>query len=307
MLPGYVQRLREQERADLVILLPHCGFPQDVAPFEGCPGIEVCLSSHTHNRLYTPFVAGRTVVIQSGSHGSFMGRLTLTIEAGRVTSHAHKLHEITGDIVPDRTMRVRVDAAQEPFAGLREVVGVMAMGLRRGTSVECPAADFLLASLRALVPTDLYFSNGWRYGAPIPPSPVQLNDLYDLVPTDPEIETMELTGAELRELLEKNLEGTYSQHLLHQMGSYVKRTLGLKAYFKAENPKGSRLQTVFVPIQPLDPVRTYSAAFIISQGVPHQFGRDHQKTGQHAVTAMRAFLKQHRPLVIHPHDTFVEI
>ncbi|MBW3127138.1 bifunctional metallophosphatase/5'-nucleotidase [Hymenobacter profundi] len=306
-LPGHVQRLREQERADLVILLSHCGFPQDVALLEGCPGIDVCLSSHTHNRLYQPFVAGGALVIQSGSHGSFLGRLTLTIENGRVTGHAHELHEISEDIVPDAALQARIDAALVPFAELREVVGVTATGLHRGTSVECPADDFLLASLQALVPADLYFSNGWRYGAPIPPGPVQLNDLYNLVPMDPEIETVELTGAELHELLEKNLEGTYSQNPLHQMGGYVKRALGLRAYFKAENPKGSRLQTVFVQGQPLDPARTYTAAFITSQGVPHQLGRNRQKTGQHAVAAMRAFLKMHRPLVVHARDTFTVV
>ncbi|MBF9144448.1 bifunctional metallophosphatase/5'-nucleotidase [Hymenobacter sp. BT439] len=306
-LPGHVQRLRTEERADVVILLSHCGFPQDVALLEGCPGIDVCLSSHTHNRLYQPFVAGGALVIQSGAHGSFLGRLTLTIEEGRVTGHSHELHEISEGIVPDSALQARIDAALVPFANLREVVGVTATGLHRGTSVECPADDFLLASLRALVPADLYFSNGWRYGAPIPPGPVSLNDLYDLVPMDPEIETVELTGAELREMLEKNLEGTYSHDALHQMGGYVKRALGLKAYFKAENPKGSRLQTVFVQDQPLDPDRTYTAAFITSQGVPHQFGRNRRKTGQHAVAAMRAFLKQHRPLVVHPHDTFVVV
>ena len=306
-LPGHVQRLRTEERADVVILLSHCGFPQDVALLEGCPGIDVCLSSHTHNRLHKPFVAGAALVIQSGAHGSFLGRLTLTIEEGRVTGHSHELHEISEDLVPDAALQARIDAALAPFVSLREVVGVTATGLHRGTSVECPADDFLLASLRALVPADLYFSNGWRYGAPIPPGPVQLNDLYGLVPMDPEIETVELMGAELRELLEQNLEGTYSQDPLHQMGGYVKRALGLKAYFKAENPRGSRLQTVFVQDQPLDPVRTYTAAFITSQGVPHQFGRNRQKTGQYAVAAMRAFLKQHRPLVVHSHDTFVVV
>ena len=306
-LPGHVLRLRTEERADVIILLSHCGFPQDVALLEGCPGIDVCLSSHTHNRLYAPFVAGGALVIQSGSHGSFLGRLTLTIEKGRVTGHTHELHEISEDIVPDAALQARIDAALRPFVNLREVVGVTATALHRGTSVECPADDFLLASLRAVVPADLYFSNGWRYGAPIVPGPVQLNDLYDLVPMDPEIETVELTGFELHEMLERNLEGTYSHDPLHQMGGYVKRALGLRAYFKAENPKGSRLQAVFVQGQPLAPDATYTAAFITSQGVPHQFGRNRQKTGQHAVAAMRAFLKQHRPLVVHPHDTFTVV
>ena len=173
-LPGHVQRLRTEERADIIILLSHCGFPQDVALLEGCPSIDVCLSSHTHNRLYTPFVAGGALVIQSGSHGSFLGRLTLTIEEGQVTGHNHELHEISEDIVPDAALQARIDAALGPFVNLREVVGVTATALHRGTSVECPADDFLLASLRAVVPADLYFSNGWRYGAPIVPGPVQL-------------------------------------------------------------------------------------------------------------------------------------
>ncbi len=304
-LPGHVQRLRTEERADVIILLSHCGFPQDVALLEGCPGIDVCLSSHTHNRLYKPFEAGGALVIQSGSHGSFLGRLTLTVENGRVVSHTHELHEIGESIVPDAALQTRIDAALAPFAELDEVVGTTETGLHRLTSVECPADDFLLASLQALVPADLYFSNGWRYGAPIAPGPVQLNDLYDLVPMDPEIQTVELTGAELHEMLEKNLEGTYSQNPLHQMGGYVKRTLGLKAYFKAENPKGSRLQAVFVQGQALDPDRTYSAAFITSQGVPPKFGRNRHQTGHHAVAAMRAYLTQHHPLVVQPHDTFV--
>ena len=131
-----------------------------MALLEGCPNINVCLSSHTHNRLYTPFVAGGALVIQSGSHGSFLGRLTLTIEEGRVTGYTHELHEISEDIMPDAVLQARINAALAPFVNLREVVGVTATALHRGTSVECPADDFLLASLRAVVTADLYFSNG---------------------------------------------------------------------------------------------------------------------------------------------------
>ncbi|WP_345127194.1 5'-nucleotidase C-terminal domain-containing protein [Hymenobacter antarcticus] len=203
-------------------------------------------------------------MIQSGAHGSFLGRLTLPLEQGRVISHTHELPEINAGIEPDAALQTRIDAALEPFAALNEVVGTTETGLHRLSSVECPADDFLLASLQALVPADLYFSNGWRYGAPIAPGPMLLNDLYDLVPMDPEIETVELTGAGLHLMLEKNIEGTYSQNPLHQMGGYVKRALGLKAYFKVENPQGSRLQAVFVQGLALDPARTYSAAFITS-------------------------------------------
>ena len=306
-LPRYIAELRDQERADVIVLLSHCGFPQDVALLTQHPGVDVCLSSHTHNRLYAPYRAGNTLVIQSGSHGSFVGRLTLTVEGGRVTTHEHELREVGEAIAPDAALQARIDAALAPFAPLQEVVGVVSTGLHRGTSVECPMDDFLLESLRALVPADLHFSNGWRYGAPVPPGPVRLEELYDIVPMDPEIETVELTGAEVWQMLEHNLEGTYSQAPLHQMGGYVKRALGLRAYFKAENPKGSRLQTVFIQDQPLDPGRTYTAAFITSQGVPHRLGRNRRPTGHHAVAAMRAYLAQHRPLALASHQTFTVV
>jgi 2',3'-cyclic-nucleotide 2'-phosphodiesterase (5'-nucleotidase family) len=45
-------------------------------------GIDVCLSGHTHNRLYKPTLQGKTLVIQSGCHGSFLSRLDLELPYG---------------------------------------------------------------------------------------------------------------------------------------------------------------------------------------------------------------------------------
>ena len=56
-------------------------------------GIDICLSGHTHNRLYKPALQGKTLVIQSGCHGSFLGRLDLEIEGGSVVDYRHQLIE----------------------------------------------------------------------------------------------------------------------------------------------------------------------------------------------------------------------
>lgn len=306
-LPGCVSRLREQEQADLVVLLSHCGFPQDVDLLTRHQGIDVCLSSHTHNRLYEPVRVGRCLVMQSGSHGSFAGRLTLTLEEGRITAYDHELREIGADIAPDPVVQALIDQALLPYAYLREMVGIVRGALHRGTSVNAPMDDFLLESLRACVPADVYLSNGWRYGAPVLPGPVRLEDLYHIVPMDPEIETVELTGIELHQLLEDNLESTYSPDALRQRGGYVKRGLGLKVYFKMENPAGSRVQRALVGGQLLDPARTYLVAFVTGQAVPSHLGHARRSTGQHAVAAMRAYLDQHRPLAVGCPDSFVVV
>ncbi|WP_033426094.1 bifunctional metallophosphatase/5'-nucleotidase [Hymenobacter aerophilus] len=305
-LPRYIAELREQKQADVVVLLSHCGFPQDMALLSRHAGVDVCLSSHTHNRLYEPVQVNGCLLMQSGAHGSFAGRLTLQLENGRVVGHEHELREISADITPDPVVQALVDHALAPFAHLREAVGITRGALHRATAVNAPMDDFLLESLRFRVPgAAVYLANGWRYGAPVPPGPVRLDDLYDINPMDSEIETVELTGVELWQLLEQNLEKTYSPDPLCQMGGYVKRALGLKVYFKVENPAGTRVQRVFVGDELLDPARTYQAVFITVQAVPEGLGRNRRGTGHHAVAAMRAYLDRHRPLAVAQPETFV--
>lgn len=74
-LPGHIRALRAAG-AEVIVVLSHLGFPQDVKLAQEVPGIDVLLSGHTHNRLYSPARIGETIIIQSGCHGSFIGRWT---------------------------------------------------------------------------------------------------------------------------------------------------------------------------------------------------------------------------------------
>jgi hypothetical protein len=78
-LPGHIRTLRERERAELVVVLSHLGFPQDVKLAAEFEGIDVLLSGHTHNRMVEPLVVNGATIIQSGCHGSFVGRLDVEL------------------------------------------------------------------------------------------------------------------------------------------------------------------------------------------------------------------------------------
>ncbi len=54
------------------------------------------------------------------------------------------------------------------------------------------------------------------------------------------------------DMMEENLERTFSADPYRQMGGYVKRCLGLNLYFKIENPPGERIQAFFVQGKPLE-------------------------------------------------------
>ena len=124
-------------------------------------------------------------------------------------------------------MQGMVDAILAPHrAMLGKVVGrtrtastATPCSKRRWTTCCCPH--------RAAAGTRIAFSNGWRYGAPIPPGPVTMNDLWNIIPTNPPVSTVELTGAEIRAMLEENLERTFAADPYAQMGGYAKRCLGL--------------------------------------------------------------------------------
>lgn len=90
-LPPIIDRLRSQEKVDLIVLVSHLGFPQEMKLLSEVHGIDVCLSGHTHNRLYKPVLNGKTIVIQSGCHGSFLGRLDLEVEGGQIVDYRHRL------------------------------------------------------------------------------------------------------------------------------------------------------------------------------------------------------------------------
>ncbi len=290
-LPDYIAYLRDEEGVDLVLVVSHLGFPQEAKLAREVDGIDVLLSAHTHNRLFAPVIVNDTILIQSGCHGSFLGRLDLEVEGGRVVRHAHRLLTVDEGVGPDPVVEEMVNRTLDPHREeLSRVVGRTATALNRNTVLEATMDNFLLKALQDLTGADLAFSNGWRYGAPVPPGPVTVNDLWNIIPTNPPVSTVELRGRELLAMMEENLEHTFSRDPYNQMGGYVKRCLGLNIYCKLENPAGARVQEFFVGGKPLDLERTYSAAFVTVQGVPEQYGQGRQHLDISAVEALEGYL-----------------
>jgi 2',3'-cyclic-nucleotide 2'-phosphodiesterase (5'-nucleotidase family) len=254
-------------------------------------GIDILLSGHTHNRLYQPVVVNNTTIIQSGCHGSFVGRLEVELaDSGHIHAQ-HRLVPLDESVAPDAAMQRLVDAIYAPHqAMLAEVVGETATDLNRYTVLEATMDNLLLDAISAAAETEIAFSNGWRYGAPVPAGPVTLNDLWNIIPTNPPVQTLEMTGAELWTMMEDNLERTFSRDPFEQQGGYVKRCRGVNIYAKIENPPGARIEEFFVQGERLQADRMYRAAFVTRQGVPPHYDRQRREVGIDAISALRRYL-----------------
>jgi S-sulfosulfanyl-L-cysteine sulfohydrolase len=296
-LPGVIEEVRAKENANVVVVLSHLGFPQDMQLLSEVAGVDVLLSGHTHHRLFEPVRRGDTLVIQSGCHGSFLGKLTIEVREGRVVSHDHELMEVREDITPDPKVEGLVRDVLKPYAAeLSEVSGETVAGLDRNANLESTMDSFLLKAMQEEARTELAFCNGWRWGAPIQPGKITKGDLWNIVPWREPICTVELTGAELAQMLEENLERTFSSDPFHQLGGDVKRCRGLTAYVKVENPSGTRIQKLFVGDQEAKPEKVYSAVFLTVQAVPAKYGKNRKKVGDDVQECMLRLLERQKKL-----------
>jgi S-sulfosulfanyl-L-cysteine sulfohydrolase len=290
-LPGWITHVRQNEHADLVVVLSHLGFPQDVKLAGEVGGIDVLVSGHTHNRMEAPIIENGTIIFQSGCHGAFIGRLDVEVENGAITGHRHQLIPVDDRFAPHEGMQGEVEAAMAPHRDmLSRIVGHTDVVLSRYRMLHCSMDDSLLDAIASAGGTELAFSNGWRYGAPVPSGPITMNDLWNIIPTNPPVETVDLTGKEIRTMLEENLERTFAANPYEQMGGYVKRCRGLTLYVKIENPPGSRVERLFALGAEVDPEHTYRVAFVTAQGVPNKFGRNRRSLDIRAIDALQRYL-----------------
>jgi 2',3'-cyclic-nucleotide 2'-phosphodiesterase (5'-nucleotidase family) len=287
----WIDQLRQNDGVDLIIVLSHLGFPQDMKLAGEVDGIDVLLSGHTHNRMHEAIVVNGAIIMQSGCHGAYVGRLDLSVAGGCVVNFRHELIPVD-DRLPDHAgvaTLVAAATAQERSA-MDEVVGTVDAPLHRYAMLAAPMDDLLLEAIATAAGTEIAFSNGWRYGAPIAPGPVTMRDLWNIIPTNPPVSTVMLTGHEMRQMLEENLESTFAADPFRQMGGYVKRMRGVRVLLKAENPFGRRIEGIYAEGAPLEPDRCYRVAFVTAQGVPARFGTDRQDLDIHAIEAMRTLL-----------------
>lgn len=292
-LPGYIAELKDQD-VDLVILLSHLGFPQEVKLAQEVDGIDVLLSAHTHNRVYEPALVNDTIIFQSGCHGSFLGHLDLVVENKKIVDYKHQLVVLDESLDEDLDMKAAIEKDLEPYKEqLNKIVGRTGTDLNRSTVFESTMDNLLLQSMIDISGAELAFSNGWRYGAPIPKGDIRENDLWNMIPVNPPLSKVKLKGQEVWDMMEENLERTFSIDPYQQMGGYVKRVLGMNLYCKIENPYGERVQQIFVQGQALEKDRVYHVVFVTSQGVPEKYGHDRVNLDIHAIDVLKEYLSKH--------------
>ncbi len=184
-----VAQLRASENPDLVVAMSHFGKLQDLKFATEQAGIDVILGGHSHDVFTDPAILqgtdGRNViVVQAGSHGAYLGMLDIKVEAnGEITVAGYNVERIISkDVTPDPQVLALAEQAYAPFKDYLETrIGYTAKTIFRRGDTQSNMANFLCDTYAETFGADLCHFRGIRYGATIPPGPLTIGDVWNMV------------------------------------------------------------------------------------------------------------------------------
>jgi S-sulfosulfanyl-L-cysteine sulfohydrolase len=304
VLQPMIDKIKTSRKADVIILLTHIGLPKAVGLAEKLTGVDVILSSDTHERTYRPVVRGNTWVVEPGAFGSFLGHLSLKLMPDGVIKKEWELIELRSELYPDnKNVLEVVQKTLEPFTPeLGIEIGETAVPLIRYDVVETSLDSVLADALRESTGTEIALTNGFRFAYPLTPGPIVEGDLWSIFPINTQIKTGKLTGRQIRDFYEKELENVFSKDPENLFGGWLPRTSGLTIKFKAHAPAFKRIQEIKVHDRPLQENRFYSVTTCAREGDPETTlcripdGKDIKILDFDAHEAVRKYLKKHSPI-----------
>ena len=262
-IQALVNELRADKKVDLVVLLSHNGVGVDLKLATRVSGLDVILGGHTHDGLPAPIVVGRTLVVNSGSHGKFLSRLDLDVRGGRLLAHRYRLIPVLSKSIPeDAEMAALIREIRAPHeAKLGERLAVSESLLYRRGNFNGPFDELILDALLKRHDAQVAFSPGFRWGVTIVPGqPITLEDVYTHTAlTYPNTWARELMGAEIHGIMEDVADNLFHPDPYYRQGGDMVRLGGLTYTIEPAKTMGHRIRDVRVGGRPLDPARRYKA------------------------------------------------
>ena len=252
--------------AQLVVLLSHNGFDVDRKMATRVPGIDVILTSHTHDALPEAIKVGNTLMIASGSHGKFLSRLDLDVQNGAIKGFRYKLIPLFADAIkPDAEMAAAIAKARAPYVKElgREVGRADSVLYRRG-NFNGTFDDLICAALLKERDAEIALSPGFRWGTSVlPGQAITIEDIHNATAiTYPQVYRVSMTGERLKDILEDVADNLFNPDPYYQQGGDMVRCGGLGYAIDIAKPMGQRISamTHLKSGKPIEPKKEYMVA-----------------------------------------------
>lgn len=274
----YVKLLRDYEQCEMVFLVTHMGLAQqvDLANQSYVDGVDFILGADTHERVRKPIEGTYTKVTEPGAFGSFVAKLDLIVEDGKLKDAHYQLLDVDPvKYTPDPEMEMLVKKARAPYAQeLDKVIGKTKSTLVRYYVLENPMDNLITDAIHWKFKPDIALSNGFRFCPPLVTHPqsgsadITNEFLWSMLPVDSHAKTGTITGAQLWDWLEKELHNVFAKNPAQRFGGWVVRFSGMEINFTAYHEMGKRLNWVKVAGIAVDKKKEYTIVACEREGDP---------------------------------------
>ena len=202
------------EGADLVVLAVHAGAIADssnvyygeiVDAARRIEDLDLIVSGHTHSFVET--VENGIPIIQARAHGTAVGTVVLTYDRAsrRVVDHAMEVTTTYArDVTPAPAIAALVEGYREEVREIAErPIATLAGDVLRGDrGEEWPMGNLIADAQRSATGARISVMNPGGVRAELRAGPISFADVYQVQPFQNTLVVMELTGAQVAELLE---------------------------------------------------------------------------------------------------------
>ena len=251
-MQALVNKIKEEEKPDAVIVLSHNGFDTDKKMAEICTGIDFIMGGHTHDGVPEAVPVknkeGTTYVCNAGSNGKFLNVLDLDIQNGKIKDFKFTLLPIFSDLIPEnKEMKKYIEDVRLPFLKelTREIATTDTTLFRRGNfngSWDQIICDALLEVKEA----QISLSPGFRWGTSVMPGQaITFDDLMSQTAmTYPETYARDMSGKDIKDILEDVADNLFNEDPFYQQGGDMVRTGGISYRINPKAKMGERITDI---------------------------------------------------------------
>ena len=236
--------------AEIVVLLSHNGFDVDQKVAKTVSGIDVILTGHTHDAVPEAIKIGKTLVLSSGSHGKYLGRVDLKVENGEVVDYNSTVIPVFADAIePDAEMKAYIDGVRAPHESeLNRVLGKTDQLLYRRGNFNGTWDDLICQGIREERDVEIALSPGFRWGTTLlPGQDITMDDLYTQTSMSyPNVYRVEMTGTQLHEILEDVCDNLFHLDPFYQQGGDMVRVGGMSYTCAPKETMGKRISNMTI-------------------------------------------------------------
>ena len=194
VLPDY-KYLRKEN--DVVILLSHCGFEDDMELAQANPWLDAIIGGHSHTLIEKPSKTNGVLITQSGSHLKYATLVKLKVKDHKVIGKEAVVLDVNKVHKEKAEIKKLVNEFNDAPA-LNEPIAVAKSKFETPEELGCMMTD----AIREISGADFAFQNtgGVRVNH-LKKGPITVKDVYSIDPFNNDVVVFEMTGAQVKKYI----------------------------------------------------------------------------------------------------------